>query len=278
MIRVLEVFSGSMPGWIKNNLTSINNYEVLAKRYDFANADFYEDSIPASNRDKRLKDPNRINFFLLNVHNKLELAIYLNGHWFTPLKKFGIGSWQEIVDSTEKFAYAEVTSGDNAEDLRKARAELKKGAIALQRNIYGWMNNRDKSGYIVDKNKYKKILSTSKLGNYVRYFDEVNDIIRQAKETISDFVMNIDNIYSIYDLSSYTTKGPGGEKLGYVRENGALKDLRDLLRIASNLNDVIKNVQNGNPASEYSYILDNVDGYVDDAWNLLDKIKKLLEV
>lgn len=84
----------------------------------------------------------------------------------------------ELVWSTEK---------------RKQRQDAKKGSIERQRTGAGEMDfytgdKIDKSGYVIEKDKYRKMLATIHKDAYRKYFDEAIDLYNAATEKLESDV------------------------------------------------------------------------------------------
>ena len=70
---IKEAYDDSAPSWIKDLLVSggVNSglSSYLGPEYDLGHAHWTEESVPTSPSDPRLKDKNRISFFLLLIRN-----------------------------------------------------------------------------------------------------------------------------------------------------------------------------------------------------------------
>ena len=74
-------------------------------------------------------------------------------------------------------------------DKRKQRQDAKKGSIERQRTGAGEMDfytgdKIDKSGYVIEKDKYRKMLATIHKDAYRKYFDEAIDLYNAATEKL----------------------------------------------------------------------------------------------
>ena len=106
----------------------------------------------------------------------------------------------------------EFPDGDVSDKVEK-RAEQKKGAIfRTPEQLQNWMSNFDKSGYLIDKNKYKEMLQkireeggmwAKKMDNVMRAFlDLQNKIVSQKKMD----EMRYDLRYAMEAISSAALK------------------------------------------------------------------------
>lgn len=109
------------------------------------------------------------------------------------MKQFGITSWKDIVNNCIAYAWCSVDSGKGAKDLRNKRMELKKGATALEKSVNYWYVNVDKSGYIVDKDRLRKKLSSTRSEKYIKDLELISDMIAEVKDIISNYIMNLDS-------------------------------------------------------------------------------------
>ena len=74
-------------------------------------------------------------------------------------------------------------------DKRKQRQDAKKGSIERQRTGAGEMDfytgdKIDKSGYVIEKDKYRKMLATIHKDAYRKYFDEAIDLYNAVTEKL----------------------------------------------------------------------------------------------
>lgn len=233
-VELTEAYDASAPDWIKQwlsfkprasnwkyNRTKSDNKNssasaYLGHKFDLGHAEWHEEDVPTSPTDPRLKDEDRISFFLIPGSSSVwdsESGKYITlekdtilsydagddyRKWYPELDELGFrknASLKTLLPNFTKYAWIEKGSNkQSANDIQNQRKELKKGAIALERIIDGWWNT-DKSGYIVDKNKYKKLLVSKNASKIVqKACDEINEYITNAKTLIKDFVSNgIDN-------------------------------------------------------------------------------------
>ena len=70
-------------------------------------------------------------------------------------------------------------------DKRKQRQDAKKGSIERHdpNEFYNW-DKIDKSGYVIEKDKYRKMLATIHKDAYRKYFDEAIDLYNAATEKL----------------------------------------------------------------------------------------------
>lgn len=225
---IKEAYDDSAPSWIKDFLVlnGINSglASYFGTEYDLGHAEWHEESVPTSPSDIRLKDKNRISFFLVpnakRFYNrklrKMELYPVIFSYdadsgysnpWKPSLETLGLrrnASFKTLLPLFTKYAWIEKSSNrQNAKDIHDKRRELQDGAVALQREMSGWWLDKDKSGYIVDKDKYKKLLVSKKASKIIQTtYDEINDYITKSKEAINNFVNNMSSNDDIYKFKS----------------------------------------------------------------------------
>ena len=111
-------------------------------------------------------------------------------------------------------------------DKRKQRQDAKKGSIERHdpNEFYNgaWHSNLslDKSGYVIDKDKYKKMLAAINKDSYVKYFDAYINLYNEVQE----FLTSVQNAKFSLDNDS---KGP---ELTYTNR----KKLSDFIRQSEN--------------------------------------------
>ena len=111
-------------------------------------------------------------------------------------------------------------------DKRKQRQDAKKGSIDRHdpNEFYNgaWHSNLslDKSGYVIDKDKYKKMLAAVNKDSYVKYFDAYINLYNEVQE----FLTSVQNAKFSLDNDS---KGP---ELTYTNR----KKLTDFIRQSEN--------------------------------------------
>ena len=111
-------------------------------------------------------------------------------------------------------------------DKRKQRQDAKKGSIDRHapNEFYNgaWHSNLslDKSGYVIDKDKYKKMLAAINKDSYVKYFDAYINLYNEVQE----FLTSVQNAKFSLDNDS---KGP---ELTYTNR----KKLTDFIRQSEN--------------------------------------------
>lgn len=111
-------------------------------------------------------------------------------------------------------------------DKRKQRQDAKKGSIDRHgpNEFYNgaWHSNLslDKSGYVIDKDKYKKMLAAVNKDSYVKYFDAYINLYNEVQE----FLTSVQN--AKFSLES----NPEGPELTYTNR----KKLTDFIRQSEN--------------------------------------------
>lgn len=223
---IKEAYDDSAPSWIKDLLkANLATDQYNAHNYDLSHAQWHEEDVPTSPSDPRLKDKNRISYFLMpnaiekwdrkqHKYVKKDIVLSYNashedwaGGWNYDLTTLGFrsnASFKTLLPYFTKYAWIEKESNkQNAKEIRDKRAELKDGAIALQRHMASYWQDEDKSGYIVDKDKYKRLLVSKKASKMVQdACNEVNDCITKAKSAINDFVNNLSSRSALYSFKS----------------------------------------------------------------------------
>lgn len=111
-------------------------------------------------------------------------------------------------------------------DKRKQRQDAKKGSIERHdpNEFYNgaWHSNLslDKSGYVIDKDKYKKMLAAVNKDSYVKYFDAYINLYNEVQEFLT----------SVQNAKFSLENNPEGPELTYTNR----KKLTDFIRQSEN--------------------------------------------
>ena len=310
-VKLTEAYDASAPDWIKtwlaykpranygwrSNRTDTDKINSrsgfsLGKQYDLGNAEWHEEEVPTSPSDPRLKDANRVSFFLMpgssrvydpeegkyNTVEKDTVLAYVsnpdsNGEywehkWIPDLNDIGFranASLKTLLPYFTKYAWVErETNRQNAKDTRQQRRELQQGAIALERKMNDWWD-RDASGYIVDKNKYKRLLVSKKANKMVQdALDAINDYLTKSRALITDFVNNVSDKYALQKLAGQYNRNYYSSALHY---------LDTLLDYASKCNGWLEKLQNNEDLEKSNPLL----YHASEVYDITEEAKKAYE-
>lgn len=245
MMRIVSesISNGSAPQWLRSFLSDAAT-QVLRKypSLDLNNFTYIGDKVPTSNRDPRLSDKSRLNVFKVEG-NPTPYIIGLTSPYIRSIQTHaGDLSWKALLPHVEEFGYIDLTDNSNSRlDKSRARKTAQQGAddhqsykqykrypysaqkynfhskkyeiIPGHENDYTWLTRSgqgdtyyDKSGYLVDPNKYKKLLDEINMSNYTQVLDRIyNRIIKLKNQT--------DEIFSQMDIKSGSLSSTGNDYL-----------------------------------------------------------------
>lgn len=104
-------------------------------------------------------------------------------------------------------AYIVTNTGETERKaLKQQRADAQSSTINRYENGY-YSGRRDKSGYIVDKDKYKKMLVSSNQEKYVPLFNSVVDLYNKLTQKASEIETGVFSLSSDGFNSYYTVDG-----------------------------------------------------------------------
>lgn len=283
-VRLKESFSESMPDWIRNQFTKKYNAwwrtkDIKNSIYDLYNAEFHECEVP-NYTDPLLKDSSKLFLFVNDERGIGQVFIYdpEYGTWSPDddLKYLGSGlrrnsKLKNILPHFTKCAWVDKSYRNNAQKLRQQRKDSRKGMIAragVDVPYDGWSrSNYDKSGYKLDRGKYKRMLAELKLDKYEDVIDDAFDLYGEALNKIKllrksgvktrDIIRNSDwssrdfqtismNMFSkINDLEMYANRYNSEEDKSYAEEyikddvRDSLESVQGYVKDLKKLNDTL---------------------------------------
>ena len=225
-----EDYDPSIPEWVKKAIKSDiwRDHRRNAKlgRIAWDKAKYISDEVPTSNRDPRLKDPNRLNLF--KFKNGSSDAFYkgdfIQDLWINwrPISKT---PWKNIIPHIDEFGYIDLTDSNNSNaDVRSDRREIKKDSVLDPDSPnyrgqgqyhhrsdrydyktgeswvdYEWImtSGQDKSGYKLDPYRLQR-----KLDNIG--FKEVSSRIESFYNQLESVRLQLINLLSSLDVKNMT--------------------------------------------------------------------------
>lgn len=235
MIIIKESFSNNLPNWLTKD-RSVVRY-LNSKNVDLNKATYVPDVMISSGRDKRLKDSNKIQVFLINDGYSPVVYIvgtegpYVNiGGRLDNASKFPM---KTLLSIAVEYGYIDISDATNTNtNLKAQRRNAKAGSINRGKGQYKfnkvrynkrddgftdfdnpiddgyeWLtaDGQDKSGYkLPDPNKYVKMLNQVDKSNYGRRVTGIYNKIKNLKSSIDNIEINPDtgvdvsNMYRAY--------------------------------------------------------------------------------
>lgn len=189
-------FHGNNMTWRNRSFTDVLNSSDI----NFAGADFKTGEIPKKSTDEKLTDPRYQCFFLIEKDGKQQIyAPGLNDKELTiidPSKTFKYLSYAKIKPYIKDFCYVDLQEPNSTKSsIRNSRPErlpdsdrrYKTGTRNVPNHDY---RNIDKSGFIRDPNKYKKILAKNKASNYGQLLQDMYDNLTKYKDLLNIYTKN----------------------------------------------------------------------------------------
>lgn len=161
----------------------------------------------SSNRDAQLRDPNSVLILHLRSANEYEI-----GKYETPIAVVAGGrilyapgvydraesnwiegshmSWKSLLSMTHKVEKLVKADGTDLEDKRAQRADSRRGMVSRyvnkndKRHAYQYYGY-DKSGYVIDRDKYKKMLTNMRFENYNSVLDNAIKLYNEVASKIN---------------------------------------------------------------------------------------------
>lgn len=217
-------FSGRQLWKSGNNLRRV----LCDSDIDFSRANFIHDEPPKNGADQRLKDHDKYQSFILldfgeDTNGNKHEQIYAPGlndkevvnvsSWNHPLydKTFSYVSYKQLKPYIKDFCYIDMTDPNSKEstvkDVRNAngRIDAQNGSNYINvrfdkpslKKLYSpaWLPHGydiDKSGYIINPNRYKEILNKNRAKNYTKLLDELYDDLCSIKSEIATLFTTVD--------------------------------------------------------------------------------------
>lgn len=244
--NLCEAFHKSIPDWLKKRLTSEHSDSL--KKYFWRNnialdkIKFVPDDIPSNARGvSELKRNNKLPIFKIDNHNSyVPMIDDEDTAPFGKREKYKYTSMKNIIDHATVFGYIDLSDASiNTTSLQQSRADSKKGVITrgkgqwkdygyeLKGDYYddngkyhpgdliytfkGWVNDRelDKSGYLPDPDRYKRMLDNVGLNNYSdrldKYYNRLVAIKGKLVKELQDYDIanhqerdSLDSVIGIY--------------------------------------------------------------------------------
>lgn len=179
---------------------------------DISKANFISGEVPKSASDPRLKNPNNVPIYHLVAAAPATDQVYAKGindkeQFYANDKQFRYMSVKELLQNTVDFCYLDMTDENNFnKDLKQQRKDTKdelsqipnydratvyKPGMRVSRNM-PQDSYVDKSGYVVDPNRYKKKLAELGRQDISKTMDKVYKRLMNVKEECTRVLMDFD--------------------------------------------------------------------------------------
>lgn len=208
-VKLIEDFDPSMPNWLMraikiNNQNSHNDHKDFAYNYELDKLKWTIDNVPKKGKLSQYFDNGYLCAVLIDKSGDKHTGNYIV---YSPSLLIGINETIEIngrnrsIDSMsmkaltpyiKEIAYTQL---DNSELRQKQndRYDSQKGTVDrydLDSKPYNKVI--DKSGYIIDPNKYTNLLAKLHLNDYSNRLSDLYIVLSDVKSKIKDFI-NTDN-------------------------------------------------------------------------------------
>lgn len=267
--------------------------EFLKKGYDLDSVNVIEGPIPEKRSDPRLKEPNIPIFLLQDDDGKTQVyAKGINeeelGYFDNKYRAFKYTPMKDLLAHCIGFAYIDSsdTSNQNVGEKRADRTAFRNwnnsdstksnirrfrsdelnaaGSVEVGYKYYGV----DKSGYIINPDKFKDRLSKLKAKNPQKLLDKLYKKISDIKRDFTQFYSEID----IADMNS----SDYDKIFGF---NGLNRDLTQVIQKYNRCVQEVENILNSNNSdtwkeSELEHLLAYQYGYYQETVRLLSKLEK----
>lgn len=208
--KLTESFDPSMPNWLKVAIREMNtrNYRYgksIGQSYSLDTLKWTVEKFPEKGKFDQIS-PNEIFALLLDESGEDNAGKYIV---YCP--KLGIGdfatmnvngrerqiskmSLKALAPYVKEFAHAidSTQDRDNVYNKRTDRIDSRRNMITRSDETppYWEKGYRDASGYLVDPNKYKKLLAQNNADKYAKQLEDLYIVLNDTKEKISSFVSN----------------------------------------------------------------------------------------
>ena len=270
--NLCEAFHKSIPDWLKKRLTSEHSDSL--KKYFLRNnialdkIKFVPDDIPSNARGvSELKRNNKLPIFKIDNHNSyVPMIDDEDTAPFGKREKYKHTSMKNIIDHVTAFGYIDLSDVSlNTTSLKQSRADSKKGVITRGKGqwkdydyefkgdyyddngkyhtgdlIYtfkGWVNDRelDKSGYLPDPDRYKRMLDNVGLNNYSDRLDKYYNRLVAIKDKLVKELQD-------YDIANHQERDSFSSVIGIY--TSAFAEASDLYRrIVKDIDRVINDTE-----------------------------------
>lgn len=282
-LRIREAFDSSVPSWLRPALSTVAKikprYDTMSKintTIDLNTAKFVPSSVPVNARDPKWSDEIIIPVFHGNDvlgneftwimgYNDPEICIDPKELWKTkPISRV---AKSKVIDMSVDFGYFIKGDGiENAVAKRKSRTDSRFGSLdrdlskAQTKGHFGnWYTAQgyDKSGYKLNKDKYKDMLAQLDLERYETILDDAVDAMsalggmyRQVRNTYTD---SEDKrlVYDILDsISSKLNRGFADVDRAYLEWQNSISAGQESRFTKMNILDCIKKLRASNKKAQ----------------------------
>lgn len=223
-IHLKEDLSPSLPYWLKKEFDGNLKSILLKNNIALDKVKFIQSDFPStSNQVTKMKQSNKYPIFFLGNRDIYIPGIYGDNKYSLKYDNYykNIPMKNIIKDATD-FGYIDLSDASNTTiDIKKQRKEVKQGTIPRGKGQYlyketeyipghneegkwvpgydretgkqEWrtLKGEDKSGYILNPDKYKNILDNLDLSNYSivlgRYYNKLNNIKTEIQNKLSNW-------------------------------------------------------------------------------------------
>jgi len=281
-----EDYDPSIPEWVKKTITRYGGKRDL----NFSNiawdkAKYVPDEIPTSNRDPRLKDNNRLNFFKFKNGNS---DVFYNGKFFKDVtvgydrnhfKTTFNAPWKTIISNLDDFGYIDIY--DNSANKIKADRSVAKTMSTLDPNSshyrgkgqhlekqydwdkheyldgYEWVmtKGQDKSGYILDPTRLQRKLDNIGFTEAASRLESFYNKLEQIRLQLVDLLSNLDvKNLTLAKNSDYRTNANIIEAI--------MNDYGNAVNYFKNLKDEVERVTNEYGGKTSDFAKQSADYYI----------------
>lgn len=239
----------------------------------------YQEVVITSGRDPRLKGKNLVIF---EVQNK-GIGVWFNGkalqdvYIYAEQKNLFQLSWAKILSYSKRITSVEFDEKLAAELKAKkdARADAKKGMEVryTKKNKPRWAQI-DKSGYVLNPNKYKDMLARMNVDNGVKILQDAKDIYVRVSQNIDKIDWDADSRGSTFESYQYVMQEIPRIFASLSRSLKAYESAKDQLEKAKKYGD------SDNPAEDAEWYVryhkESVTKDIKELKAILAKAKKYL--
>lgn len=235
-----EDISKDIPDWLYKELIKDKGLgaRILGSAFNVDTMKYTKDTFPVSNRDPRLKDPNRLNIYRVQFDDRYNPEVYIPGaidngtSWnydYRPISKIPM---KDLLANTIEFGYIDLTDKDNLNSQKKVDRRASKkdsdfdpnspvgrynGAARSSEDQYlgqhkNWRDQwiteygRDKSGYKLDPTRLQRKLDdvgfTDASSRIESFYNQLEPIRLQLIDLLSN--VDIKNL-TLAKNTNYTT-------------------------------------------------------------------------
>ena len=230
-----EDISKDIPDWLYKGLTKNKGLVArsLGNRFNVDTMKYTKDTFPVSNRDPRLKDPNRLNIYRVQFDDRSDPDIYIPGVWDSgtswdyDYKLISKLPMKDLLANTIEFGYIDLTDEDNLNRQKKVNRTNSKKGSDLDFNSpvgrYGskdkylgqhknwrdqWLTEygRDKSGYKLDPTRLQRKLDDVGFTDASSRIESFYNQLESVRLQLVDLLSNVDvKNLTLAKNTNYTT-------------------------------------------------------------------------